>query len=34
MNFGLFFANSGPFAVPEIFEVLVRTADEVGFESI
>jgi probable F420-dependent oxidoreductase len=34
MKFGLFFANSGPFVVPEIFEVLVRTADEVGFESI
>ena len=34
MKFGLMFANSGPFAVPESFETLVRTADEVGFESI
>ena len=28
------FANSGPFAVPETFETLVRAADEVGLESI
>lgn len=34
MKFGLMFANAGPFAVPETFETLVRTADEVGFESI
>jgi probable F420-dependent oxidoreductase len=34
MNFGLMFVNSGPFANPALFEVLVRTADEVGFESI
>jgi probable F420-dependent oxidoreductase len=34
MKFGLFFANSGPFANPEVFEALVRTADEVGIESI
>ncbi len=34
MKFGLFFANAGPFAVPETFEALVRTADEVGIESI
>ena len=34
MKFGLFFANAGPFAAPELFEVLVRTADEAGIESI
>lgn len=34
MKFGLFFANAGPFTVPETFEALVRTADEVGIESI
>jgi probable F420-dependent oxidoreductase len=34
MKFGLMFVNSGPFANPALFEVLVRTADEVGFESI
>ena len=34
MKFGLFFANAGPFANPELFEVLVRGADDVGFESI
>jgi probable F420-dependent oxidoreductase len=34
MKFGMFFANSGPFSNPETFEVLVRTADEVGVESI
>ena len=34
MKFGLFFANAGPFSVPDTFEVLVRTADEVGIESI
>ena len=34
MKFGLFFANAGPFSVPETFEALVQTADEVGIESI
>lgn len=34
MKFGLFFANAGPFSVPQTFEALVRTADEVGIESI
>ena len=34
MNFGLFFANAGPFSQPETFEALVRNADEVGIESI
>jgi probable F420-dependent oxidoreductase len=34
MKFGLMFANAGPFADPKLFEVLVRTADEVGIESI
>ncbi len=34
MKFGLFFAIAGPFAVPETFEALVRSADEVGIESI
>jgi probable F420-dependent oxidoreductase len=34
MKFGLMFVNSGPFANPALFEVLVRTADEVGFESL
>jgi probable F420-dependent oxidoreductase len=34
MKFGLMFVNSGPFANPALFEVLVRTADEVGFESV
>jgi probable F420-dependent oxidoreductase len=34
MKFGLMFANAGPFSVPETFECLVRTADEVGIESI
>ncbi len=34
MKFGLMFANVGPFVQPEVFEVLVRTADEVGIESI
>ena len=27
MKHGLFFANAGPFAVPETFEALVRTAE-------
>jgi len=34
MNFGVFFANAGPFADPATFEALVRSADESGFESI
>jgi probable F420-dependent oxidoreductase len=34
MKFGLMFANAGPFAFPESFENLVKTADEVGIESI
>ncbi len=34
MKFGLFFANAGPFAAPDTFAALVRTAEEVGFESI
>jgi probable F420-dependent oxidoreductase len=34
MKFGLFFANAGPFANPDLFEVLVRGAEEVGIESI
>ena len=34
MKFGVFFANAGPFAAPDTFEALVRTAEEVGFESI
>jgi probable F420-dependent oxidoreductase len=34
MNFGLFFANAGPFSDPATFEALVRSADETGFESI
>ena len=34
MKFGLMFANSGPFSVPETFDALIRTADEVGFESL
>ena len=34
MKFGLMFANGGPFSSSELFEVLVRTADEVGIESI
>jgi probable F420-dependent oxidoreductase len=34
VKFGLFFANSGPFAAPETFEVLVTQAEANGFESI
>lgn len=34
MKFGLFFANAGPFARPDTFEALVRSADENGIESI
>ncbi len=31
MKFGIMFANVGPFTQPENFEVLARTADEVGY---
>jgi probable F420-dependent oxidoreductase len=34
VKFGIGFANSGPFAQPGVFETLVRTSDEVGFESL
>jgi probable F420-dependent oxidoreductase len=34
MKFGLMFANAGPFTYPESFENLVKTAEEVGIESI
>ena len=34
MKFGIAFATAGPLANPELFETLVRTADEVGIESI
>jgi probable F420-dependent oxidoreductase len=34
MKFGIMFANAGPFANPEMFAHLVRTADECGIESI
>jgi probable F420-dependent oxidoreductase len=34
MKFGLGFANAGPFSDPALFEVLVTSAEEAGFESI
>jgi probable F420-dependent oxidoreductase len=34
MRFGLVFVNAGPFAYPESFTHLVKTAEEVGMESI
>jgi probable F420-dependent oxidoreductase len=34
VKFGIAFANAGPFVNPDLFELLVRTADEAGFESI
>jgi probable F420-dependent oxidoreductase len=34
VKFGLFFANAGPFSVPQTFEALVKTADDAGIESI
>lgn len=34
MKFGIAFANAGPFASPELFESLVRNAEEAGFESL
>jgi probable F420-dependent oxidoreductase len=34
MRFGVMFANAGPFAYPDLFETLVRTAERVGFESL
>lgn len=32
MKFGIAFATAGPLANPDLFEVLVRTADEVGID--
>jgi probable F420-dependent oxidoreductase len=34
MKFGVFYANAGPFAEPDLFETLVTNAEAVGFESI
>jgi probable F420-dependent oxidoreductase len=34
MKLGLMFANSGPFAMPDLFAHLVITAEKCGFESI
>jgi probable F420-dependent oxidoreductase len=34
VKFGLFFANAGPFSIPDTFEALCRNADETGFESL
>jgi probable F420-dependent oxidoreductase len=34
MDFGVFFANAGPFSQPEVFETLIRTAEDVGMESL
>lgn len=34
MNFGIMFANAGPFAFPESLANLARTAEEVGMESL
>lgn len=34
MKFGLMFVNAGPFAYPHLFEGLVRTAEEIGIESL
>ncbi|HUY26806.1 MAG TPA: LLM class F420-dependent oxidoreductase [Candidatus Binataceae bacterium] len=34
MNIGLMFANSGPFADPQLFAHLAQTAERCGFESI
>jgi probable F420-dependent oxidoreductase len=34
MKFGVMFANAGPFAFPEYLEILARTAEASGFESI
>jgi len=34
MNFGIMFANAGPFAFPESLVNLARTAEEVGMESL
>jgi probable F420-dependent oxidoreductase len=34
MKFGVMFVNAGPFAFPEYLEILARTAEEAGFESI
>jgi probable F420-dependent oxidoreductase len=34
VRFGITFANAGPWALPEFAEVLARTAEELGFESL
>jgi probable F420-dependent oxidoreductase len=34
MRFGIMLANTGPFSLPDHFELLVRSAEELGFESI
>jgi len=34
MDFGVFFANAGPFSQPDVFETLVRVAEDVGMESL
>tara|TARA_R110000787_G_scaffold81943_2_gene177464 strand:+ start:75 stop:938 length:864 start_codon:yes stop_codon:yes gene_type:complete len=34
MKFGIAFATAGPFANPDLFEALVRTAEDTGMESI
>ncbi len=34
MKFGIAFATAGPFANPDLFETLVRTAEDTGMESI
>jgi probable F420-dependent oxidoreductase len=34
LKFGLAFANAGPFANPDLFESLVRSAEDAGFESL
>jgi len=34
MKFGLMFVNAGPFSYPHLFEGLVRTAEEIGIESL
>jgi len=34
MNFGLLFANAGPFTDPDVFAHLATTAEHVGIESL
>jgi probable F420-dependent oxidoreductase len=34
VKIGIAFANAGPFASPDLFSALARTADEAGFESL